>query len=483
MSRRLLAVLLGLACLLGGRASVAQEADWIRLPDTIPDIPRNERMAVLNPAPVNTSWAEPGHHPLGIHLDNYELTRQQVEVARETGCRLVRLSIPMEAFQGEADKDWAMLDQVVSRLSRDGFEVLPVLTAVSASRDFYTDFCRQVAERYGATFDNYQILDDINFKIGIQSKDYIELLKYSREAIRSVDPDARIVCAGIRGSDLTFLQMLEDGGGMDSIDVLAFNLFPPADGIEHISRRTRSQHSLLYMQEIMEWCGERGKPVWVTSLGFSTSYDITDIGVDQVQQASAYARAVLFLGWLGVERIIIAAIQDSDASMLRPAQCCGLIDGMGNYKASYFALRTLNKTIQNGYQVLPDFRYSVQIFEQPEAYDVLMSQEFSSELDINPIQSFRVYPDPRDLFGFWFYMPEEQQYRLIYWISSDAVFARKLSLTIKPRVLEPNLRYQLLDVGTAPVEDEGARNFLRMQFLPLSSIPSVLQFEVNDNGR
>jgi len=254
------------ACLLAAAASArAQDADWIRLPDSVPDLPRQDKLAILNPAPVNTSWAEPGHHPLGIHLDNYDLTRQQVEVARETGCRLVRLSIPMEAFQGDSDEDWAMLDQVVSRLTRDGFEVVPVLTAISASRDFYTEFCSAVALRYGATFEYYQLLDNINYKIGIQSADYIELLRYSGRAIREADEGAKIVCAGVRGSDLTFLTMLEDGGGLEHIDVMAFNLFPPADGIEKVSRRTRSQHSLPFMREISDWCSLRGKPVWVTS--------------------------------------------------------------------------------------------------------------------------------------------------------------------------------------------------------------------------
>ena len=481
MNRHLLTTLL-LAMLLAAPAA-AQEADWIRLPDSIPDLPRNDRMTVLNPQPVNTAWARPGHHPLGIHLDNYELTRQQVQVARETGCGLVRLSIPMEAFQDESDEDWAMLDQVVSRLKRDGFEVLPVLTAVSASRDYYTQFCEQVATRYGASFDSYQLLDDINYKIGIQSADYCELLEHAGRAIRQADEGARIVCAGIRGSDLTFLQMLEDGGGLQHVDVLAFNLVPPADGIESVSRRARYQHSLPFMREIIEWCSARGKPVWVTSLGFSTSYDITDIGVDQVQQASAYCRAVLYLGWMGVEHIIISAIQDSDASMLRPAQCCGLIDGMGNYKASYYALRTLNQTIEGGYQVLPNFRYSIRVFEQPEAYDVMMSQEFSSGLDISPIESFQVYPRSDEMFGFWFYIPDEEQYRLIYWINSEAVFARKLRLTIKPRVLEASQRFQLLDTGPSPLDDSGARNFLLLRSLPFSPIPGVLQFEVNENGR
>jgi len=464
---RILTTLSGLALaglLLAVPASAwCGEADWIKLPDSVPSLPQRDDLPILAPPAVNTSWAQPDHHPLGIHLDNFDLTRQQVEVARETGCQLVRLSIPMESFQGEADEDWAMLDQVISRLLRDGFEILPVLTAVSASRDFYTEFCSEVATRYGTTFTHYQLLDDINYKIGIQSADYIDLLREAGRSIRQVDPDARIVCAGIRGSDLTFLTMLEDGGGLDSIDVMAFNLFPPADGIEELSMRARYQHSLPFMKEIVEWCQLRGKPVWVTSLGFSTSYDITNIGVDQVQQASAYTRAVLFLGWMGVERIIISAIQDSDATMLRPAQCCGLIDSLGNYKASYYALRTLNQTIQTGYQVLPAFKYSVRIFEQPEAHDLVIAEEYQVELGMDPIEAFEVHPDSDQLFGFWFYIPEAEQYRLIYWISSESVFPRKLTLTINPRVLEPTVIYQMLDTGPSRLDGLKARNKLTMR--------------------
>jgi hypothetical protein len=480
-----MAIVVLASCLLSaaGSAALAGDPDWIKLPDSVPSMPQRDDLQILSPLPVNTSWAEPDHHPLGIHLENFDLTRQQVEVARETGCRLVRLSIPMESFQGEADDDWAMLDQVISRLVRDGFEILPVLTAVSASRDFYGRFCQDVAIRYGESFSHYQLLDDINYKIGIQSADYIKLIQESGKLIRQADPGAKIVCAGIRGSDLTFLTMLEDGGGLDSIDVMAFNLFPPEDGIEKVSLRARYQHSLPYLKEIMDWCNARGKPVWVTSLGFSTSYDLTKIGVDQVQQASAYTRAVLFLGWMGVERIIISAVQDSDATMARPAQCCGLIDAIGNYKASYYALRTLNETIQTGYQVLPAFKYSVRIFEQPDAYDLVIAQEYQAQLGQDPIEAFEVYPDPDDLYGFWFYMPQLEQYRLIYWISSDSVFPRKLTLTIHPRVLEPAVQYQMLDTGFAVLSGMKARNKVTMRYLPLSTLPGVLQFEVNENGR
>ena len=487
MKHSSLATAVRLACLMLAvpLCAFGGEPDWIKLPDSVPSLPQRDDMQILNPLPVNTSWAEPDHHPLGIHLDNFDLTRQQVEVARETGCRLVRLSIPMESFQGDADEDWAMLDQVISRLNRDGFEILPVLTAVSASQEFYSEFCEAVAIRYGASFSHYQLLDDINYKIGIQSADYIALVRVAGRRIRQVDPGAQIVCAGIRGSDLTFLTMLEDGGGLDSIDVLAFNLFPPADGIESISLRARYQHSLPYLKELVDWCHSRGKPVWVTSLGFSTSYDITNIGVDQVQQASAYTRAILYLGWMGVERIIISAIQDSDATMLRPAQCCGLIDSIGNYKASYYALRTLNQTIMTGYQVLPAFKYSVRIYEQPEAYDLIIAEEYQVELGMDPIESFEIHlnPEREQLFGFWFYIPEAEQYRLIYWISSESVFPRKLTLTINPRVLEPSVIYQMLDTGPSRLDGLKARNKLTMRYLPLSTLPGVLQFEVNENGR
>src|SRR5439155_9134592 len=104
---------------------------------------------------------------------------------------------------------WATLDQVVSRLKRSGFEILAVLDALVPQREFYRDFCRRVALRYRSSIRYYQLLDNINFKIGLNTRDYASLLAVCQPSILAGDPEAQIVSGGIRGCDLTYLDMLE----------------------------------------------------------------------------------------------------------------------------------------------------------------------------------------------------------------------------------------------------------------------------------
>src|SRR5688500_14705706 len=103
----------------------------LRLPANIASLPDEDPIDILNPPPASTAWAKPGHRPLGVTLNNYDLTQEQIEAVRQTGMGLARLYIPMEKFLTAEDADWATLDQVISRLQRADLEVLAVLDSAS----------------------------------------------------------------------------------------------------------------------------------------------------------------------------------------------------------------------------------------------------------------------------------------------------------------------------------------------------------------
>lgn len=457
----------------------AERIATIRIPETLPGLPADDEFKpLLDPQPLNSSWAEPGYHPLGVHLDNYELTREQIDAAQSTGCGLVRLAIPMEQFIDEAQPDWAVLDQVVSRLKRAGFEILPVLTARAAIAEFYVEFCRKIAQRYGETFRYYQLLDNINYSIGLQTQDYAMLASRSRAAIILADPDAEIVSGGIRGVDLTYLDMLSNQGALDYVDILAFNLMPTRGGIETVAD-VRSEHSLPYMLDAVDYAHARNKRVWVTSFGVSTSYNW--VGVDQPEQASMYARGALYLGYIGAERIIFAAIQDSDVEMQQPARCCGLLDVYGAPKASYFALRTLNRVVAGAYHIAPQFPYQGWTYQQPEARDLLIAQELVNEPGIDALSAFQVHN--LQVFAFWFYAPATEEYRMVYWLSGGAKYRSLITFNLGHIGITPLERFILLDSATAPVAYQFAQNFLYVPYQPLDEIPGVICFEVNEHGR
>jgi hypothetical protein len=468
-------VVLGICC-----TAQAQLIDSIQVPESVPELERNEVfMPLLDPKPVNGSWAIPGHHPLGITLDSYNLTQDQVAAAQRTGCRLVRLFIPMEHFIDGADPDWAVLDQVVSRLERAGFEVMPVLNADSPVPQFYRDFCAMVAQRYSKAFKYYQILDNINYKVGIDSRSYADLVNSARYVITLADVDAVIVSGGIRGADMTYLEMLRNQGALSALDVLAFSLWPPADGVESADARMRREHCLPFMEQVMAWARDNGKAVWVTSLGVSTSY--TAVGVDQPEQASIYTRSALYLGWIGVERILFAAIQDSDPTYQKAAQCCGLLDVSGQPKASFVALQALNRAVDGAYHIAPPFLFQGFVYERPEVEDMNSGGDADPLLENDQYAEFQVHEIP--VYGFWFYARAAQEYRFIYWLGKPMRYPALLTLNIGHIGLTPVDRYILLDNAPSQVDYQLARNFLYLPYQPLDEVPGVIRFEVNENGR
>lgn len=480
MKPLLLFIAIFAAIVCANHPAYAQLIDSIKVPENVPELENNQVfMPLLDPQPVNGSWAIPGHRPLGITLDSYNLTQAQVEAAQHTGCRMVRLFIPMEHFIEGADPDWAVLDQVISRLERAGFEVMPVLNADNPVPQFYREFCGMVAQRYGKAFKYYQILDNINYKVGIDSRSYAELVNTARYVITMADVDAVLVSGGIRGADMTYLEMLRNQGALSGLDVLAFSLWPPADGVETANSTTRREHCLPFMEDIVAWAHAVDKAVWVTSLGVSTSYSA--VGVDQPEQAAIYARGALYLGWIGVERIIFSAIQDSDPSYQKAALCCGLLDVTGRPKASYFALQALNRAVDGAYHIQPPFLFQGFVYERPEVEDMNLTPAMDGLLDNDQYAQFQVHEIP--VYSFWFYSRTAQEYRFIYWLGRPMQNPALITLNIGHIGLTPVDRYILLDNAPSPVDYQLARNFLYMPYQPLDEVPGVIRFEVNENGR
>lgn len=411
-------------------------------------------------------------------MTNYDLTKEQIETAKATGCRLIRIVLPMERFFKDAEPDWGTLDLVISRLSRAGLEVMPVLTANAIIPEFYAAFCTDVAKRYGQTFKYYQVLDDINLKIGLYSRDYADLLMVARASLVLADPDAVVVCGGVRGVDLTYFDMLDRQGALQYLDVLALNLTPSMAGLEAVDPKDRMEHSLPYIRQVVEWAWANNKRVWVTNFGVSTCYGWP--GVDQVDQAAAYARGALYLGWAGADRIIFASLQDSDPAYKVPVACTGLLDASGMPKASYYTLQRLNSTLEDGYQVEPPMDYRGFTYELPQAID-LMVEPNNELVEIDPFAEYMVHDV--SVFGFWFYYPDRQQYSLIYWLGKDLMYDLRYSVRVYHPGLDPLERYILLDANPSPIESQLVVDTLLMQYLPIKTVPGVIRFEVNENGR
>jgi len=479
LARMALALLV--AVLGGATPASAGKIDSLLLPEGISGMPPGERQVdLLDPQPYNGSWAQPGHKPLGVNFNNYDLTQAQIDAAKATGCGMVRIELPMERFISQAEPDWSVLDVVVSRLGRAGLEVVPVLTAKSVVPQFFREFCEAVAGRYGKTFKYYQILDNINVLPGLYARDYVELLIKARLAITLADPDAVIITGGIRGADLTYLQMLENQGALDYFDIVAFSAYPPIDGIEAEVAGRRQDHCIPSFDKVCGWASQRGKGVWVTSFGVSTA--LGGAGVDQLDQASAYARGALWLGFYGVERIFFAAIQDSDPTYTHPALCCGLLDVSGRPKASYRVLTKLNRTVSNAYHVniKPLFTARGAIYQVPDAAE-LLSTPHEELPEFDPFAEYMLHGVK--VYGFWFYAPDAQEYRLVYWLERDLVYDVMVSIGLGNDELVPLEASLLLDDRPTEIESSSVWDMTKVSYVPISTLPGIMRFKVEQNGK
>lgn len=491
--RGILTIAAVFALLCAGQAE-AGRVDSLRLPESIPGLEMPERSYdVLQPEPVNSSWARAGHRPIGVSLSNYDLTALQIDAVRQTGCGLVRLNIPFEPFFAAMDSEgnplpdasgnWLALDQVVSRLKRAGLEILPTLTVtvVPDLRQFQR-FCTAIAQRYGPTFTHYQILDNINYFRGLPSREYADLVSSARISIITADPGAQIVSGGIRGCDLAYLELLEANGALGYIDVLAFNLYPPADGVETLSHRSMRMHSLPLMEQAMGWARARRKAVWVSSLGVPTSYgDPHGLGVDQVSQASIYARSAILLGYMGAERIILAAIQDTDPYYVYPAQCCGILDVGGAPKASYFALTALAQLVQDAYQVEPGFMVDQSVVQRLTEADLFSAAGQGGFGSTDPLAEFPVRG--MAVYAFWLYNPLAKEYRSVYWLGSDPSTEYLISITVFDPDLSAMDTRHLLDNASTPLTQMSSQNTSTVMYQHLSAIPTVLRYKVGKDAR
>lgn len=173
----------------------------------------------------------------------------------------------------------------------------------------YIDFVGQVAARYNGRIAGYIIWNEPNLaqEWGGHRPDaaaYAGLLEAASSQIRAIDPQARVLSAGLAPTndngdeaqdDKSYLRAVYAAGAKASFDVLAAHPY----GFDNAPDDPRGAHAgLNYMRledlrDIMVQNGDAAKPVWITEFGYSTSPPTNSSGlqVTEAQQAEYLVRA------------------------------------------------------------------------------------------------------------------------------------------------------------------------------------------------
>jgi polysaccharide biosynthesis protein PslG len=243
----------------------------------------------------------------------------------ELGVSWVRVDIrwsDLESTQGQID--FEALDTVIDALDGSEKNILLTITAApdwarssldedGPPDDFatFTTFVTALASRYTGRVDAYQIWNEPNLRrewnsdrYEIRADHYVDLLRGAYNGIKSVDPAALVIAAGLAPTgfndginaidDRVYLQDMYSNGVLTASDAVAAHpggWSNPPDAVccqQPAGVETHYESPTFYFKDTLEDYHEimvrnnDDRPLWVTKFGWGTSEDTSAPGADYV---------------------------------------------------------------------------------------------------------------------------------------------------------------------------------------------------------
>lgn len=302
--------------------------------------------AVPNPEPTrppNQLFNSPEY---GVHLSQWwhvdDVLPRDLELVQEMGFGWVKQAFAWRDVEGNAkgEFDWYRPDRIVEQANAANLNLLiridhqPLwsvqalvdkpITQNQPPADYqdFGDFCFELAKRYKGRIQAYQVWNEPNLsrEWGEQSPnpaEYTELLRVCYQGIKTADPEAIVVSAGLAPTgteppvampDDAFLQGMYDAGAADYFDALGLNapgykappeLLPEAGlNQEWGGHRWNVFRHVEDMRDIMVANGDADKQVVILETGWILQQDLhpsyTWHGVTEEQQAEYLVGAYQF---------------------------------------------------------------------------------------------------------------------------------------------------------------------------------------------
>lgn len=259
--------------------------------------------------------------------------------------------------------DWSFTDAAFAELLRRNIQIVGVIghppgwatddpndpssgvTFSAPQPERFARFAAEVVRRYGAYIHHWEIWNEpdnpLFWKPAPDPAAYAALLRQSSQAIRAVDPSAKILFGGVDPLNLAFLTAAAARGAWDSCDIIAIHPYvsPTAPEPGNLAAAADGVRTLM--------ASYGAKPIWATEIGWSSGPGDRDPQgtVNERQQADFLVRATLLLWRSGVERIFWYTLKDDPGN---PYGLFGIAGGYGDYsrpKPAYGAFRSLSRQI------------------------------------------------------------------------------------------------------------------------------------------
>lgn len=290
----------------------------------VPQISPPDNLPALTPPAPPTREVERG---VEVFLRN-QSTEQILRWVSDLDIQWVKVTANWRELEPIPDAiDWSALDAVIDGLNAQGRKVMLTLTgapdwARPSATDYvlsvtqygppddvqaFAQFAQRIAERYRGRVQAYEIWVEPNLRRSwldttstnretarLSSISYLSLLTAAAPAIRTADPDALIISAGLAPTGLTsprnaiadrlYLQTLLAGGLLDLVDAVGVEpdgfANPPDARCCQPSDRVLTHYeqpefyfleTLLAYRQLVDEAGGVDVPLWVTRFGWGSA--------------------------------------------------------------------------------------------------------------------------------------------------------------------------------------------------------------------
>jgi hypothetical protein len=259
-----------------------------------------------------------------------EPTAEQFKTLSKGGVKTMRIPIEWAAVQpiAGAKINWAVLDPFVERAAQANIELLPFfisppgwavpsatvpssggataparLPATGTAARAWAALVKSAVERYGSggTFwsenpavpahpiRNWQIWNEPNFKYFVAKPnpaEYGKLVKISSVAIKSVDPSAHVILAGLFSKPAGGRRLRENGSVANATSPNWFasyfleQMYKKTPGIKsrfqgvslhpYVARYRQLPAEIEEVRNVLKRSGDGSKSLWITALGWSS---------------------------------------------------------------------------------------------------------------------------------------------------------------------------------------------------------------------
>jgi Beta-galactosidase len=210
--------------------------------------------------------------------------------------RLDALVAMGEAHKVDMILPLALTPQWASRRPNEASSYTPGAAAPPVNVDDWIDYVKTVTARYKGRIAYYEMWNEVNVPgtwTGTAAE-IVSLQQAAYAAIKSVDPDAKLISANVASSSgLPMLKQLLDLGYANSADIIGYHFYVSSDPPEAIA----TLFSQVYLQ-----LNQHGvnKPVWNTETGWLLPNAI----MNEDEAAAVAVRAMLIGRSAGIERFV-----------------------------------------------------------------------------------------------------------------------------------------------------------------------------------